>query len=64
MTRPCGQCPTGKRRYYDRIRADIVLARIQRSNNPHRQEKRVYRCRTCRGWHLTSRPFHRKQPTP
>lgn len=61
MTRPPGPCPTGKRRYYDELRARIVLARIQRSNNPNRQEKRTYHCRQCRGWHLTSRPTHGKQ---
>jgi hypothetical protein len=46
---------TGKTRYIDRIRADLVLENIQlRSRREIRDEKRSYRCSFCGGYHLTS----------
>lgn len=44
-----------KRRYPDRITAEIVLANTFRSRNTRREEMRAYRCQKCHGWHLTSR---------
>ena len=46
---------TGKRRYRDRIDAAMVLARLGWKG---RDERRVYRCPTCRGWHITSLPLN------
>lgn len=48
-------CPTGKLRYRDQIGAKFALARIDDAD-PKRREKRAYRCPSCRGWHLTSKP--------
>lgn len=42
-----------KRRYRDRIGALLALADTQRKG---RDEIRVYHCRDCKGWHLTSKP--------
>jgi hypothetical protein len=48
----------GKIRYRRRIDAKIVLARIRGKDNPRRpkSETRIYRCRDCKGFHLTSQP--------
>ncbi|WP_309049048.1 hypothetical protein [Streptomyces sp.] len=49
-------CPTGKRRYRDRIGAKYALAVLKESASWRRQETRAYHCRACNGWHLTSKP--------
>jgi hypothetical protein len=51
------RCSTGKIRYRDRIGALFALAQMRRQDKPHRAklERRVYRCRSCAGWHLTAR---------
>ncbi|MFF2383686.1 hypothetical protein [Streptomyces sp. NPDC058108] len=49
-------CPTGKRRYRDRIGAQFALAEAVNRDTERRREKRAYRCPACRGWHLTSKP--------
>lgn len=49
------KCKTGKRRYRDRVGAMIALASTQRAKSSDREEKRVYRCGHCFGWHLTSK---------
>ncbi|ROQ69199.1 hypothetical protein EDD93_3696 [Streptomyces sp. 840.1] len=54
-------CPTGKIRYRDRLAAAIALASTSRSTASRREEARTYRCRQCRGWHLTSKPA--EEPT-
>lgn len=48
-------CLSGKRRYRDRIGAQLALAVIRHRGNNKRRETRAYRCPTCRGWHLTSK---------
>ena len=47
-----------KTRYRTRVDALMALASIQATDNPRRwkHERRVYECRRCRGWHLTSEP--------
>lgn len=47
-------CLSGKRRYRDRIGAQLALAVIRRRGNNRRRETRAYRCPICGGWHLTS----------
>lgn len=44
-----------KLRYRDSVSAKLALAKLQRQDKPHHTEARAYRCRTCQGWHLTSR---------
>lgn len=48
-----------KKRYPDKIVAEIMRAKYM-SRNLHRKrdkhESRSYHCRVCDGWHLTSRP--------
>lgn len=48
-------CRSGKLRYRDRLGAEIALASTERGRASSRDEKRVYRCPDCAGWHLTSR---------
>ena len=45
-----------KRRYPDRVSADLVLAVLRRKDSTRRgkQERRAYHCHACNGWHLTS----------
>lgn len=45
-----------KRRYIDKVSADLSLAEIRTKDNPRRkeQEERSYRCSECKYWHLTS----------
>jgi hypothetical protein len=50
-------CVTGKTRY-SRLTAMIELADMQRRG---RDERRVYSCLLCGGWHLTSQA---KKPRP
>lgn len=57
MPRPASGCATGKRRYRDRLGALMTLADIEASGNAERAEKRIYHCRICHGWHLTSKPY-------
>ena len=47
-----------KKRFRDEIQAKLVLARIQRIDNPKREtdERRVYFHKDCHAWHLTSQP--------
>jgi hypothetical protein len=49
MTKRCS-----KVRYRDRIGAMLALANTQQKRSSKRAESRVYRCRACKGWHLTS----------
>lgn len=51
------RCKSGKTRYRDEIGAKLALARIQHKDSSGRakQERRVYLCPLCRGWHLTSK---------
>jgi hypothetical protein len=49
--RPRSTCPTGKRRYPDRISAKLALASTGAAG---RDEQRVYRCDKCYGFHTTS----------
>ncbi len=49
---PTTRCPHGKRRYYTRLDAEVVLVGLRR--DPARREQRSYECPTCHGWHLTS----------
>ena len=45
-----------KRRYPDRVSADLALAVLRRKDSTRRgkQERRAYHCHACNGWHLTS----------
>jgi hypothetical protein len=45
-----------KIRYRDKLAAKLALARTAHKDGSHRPkaERRVYRCPSCRGWHLTS----------
>lgn len=52
-------CWSGKRRYRDRIGAQLALAVINHRGGGRRNETRAYRCGACRGWHLTSQPARR-----
>lgn len=55
----------GKRRFRDRIAADLALARIRCSGAArHRDPVRSYACPTCDGWHLTSRRTWTTVPVP
>jgi hypothetical protein len=49
-----------KKKFRDEIAAKLVLARIQRIDNPKREtdERRVYLHQGC-GWHLTSQALAR-----
>lgn len=47
-------CRTGKKQYQDRIAALNALAVIEHQDKPGHDEKRVYRCRFCKKFHLTS----------
>lgn len=49
-------CLTGKRRYRDRIGAQLALAVIKKRTSWKGRETRAYHCPTCHGWHLTSKP--------
>lgn len=55
----------GKRRYRDRIAALLALASTTTNNKTRsaKDEKRVYHCHLCKGWHLTSQP-QRPRPEP
>ncbi|WP_306359212.1 hypothetical protein [Nocardia sp. CC227C] len=50
---PTTRCAVGKRRYFLRMDAELVLAGIDHTD-PARRERRSYRCQVCDGWHLTS----------
>lgn len=51
------RCRTsGKHRFKDSIAAKIALAEIRRIDRPTAHEQSAYRCPSCGGWHLTSRP--------
>ncbi|GAB3670473.1 hypothetical protein GCM10027597_01800 [Saccharopolyspora tripterygii] len=58
-----------KRRYPTRgvAEAELLDCRIKRAlhpdNNGNRHEQRVYACRRCQGWHLTSQP-RMERPRP
>lgn len=43
-----------KRRFRDEVGAMFALATHYSGSSRPKDEKRVYRCPTCRGWHLTS----------
>ncbi|MDN5914616.1 MAG: hypothetical protein L0I76_05830 [Pseudonocardia sp.] len=54
--RPVPQRSCGKRRYEDRIAADLSLALIRRHGRVRGKDPvRSYLCPSCDGWHLTSR---------
>lgn len=54
---------TGKVRYRDRIKAELVLEDIQlRSRREIRDEKRAYGCSFCGGYHLTSQEQQTQLP--
>lgn len=59
-SRPVGVCPTGKRRFRDRVAALLALAEIARADGERREEVRAYRCPECRGWHLTSKAVYER----
>lgn len=46
-----------KHRYWSRADAEHALAVTQASDDPWRNETRVYACRYCRGHHLTSKEY-------
>lgn len=47
-------CKTGKRRYRDRIAAQLALATLKKDDREGHTEERAYSCPYCGGWHLTS----------
>jgi len=51
------RCPkTGKIRHRTELDAKIILSKCgSPTSNTAREEKRVYRCGHCKGWHLTSK---------
>ncbi|AWM87352.1 hypothetical protein [Microvirga sp. 17 mud 1-3] len=54
---PDGSVVCVKHRFRDRDRAETELQIIAAKNwNHHRVPTRVYACRFCNGWHLTSQP--------
>lgn len=59
-SRPVGVCPTGKRRYRDRIAALLALADTTRSDSERRNEVRAYHCPDCQGWHLSSKAAYER----
>lgn len=59
------RCPvSGKRRFRDHREAVRALHRVanhrktarEHGQESRRREVRCYRCKECRGWHLTSKP--------
>ena len=54
--RPGARMSCTKRRYPDRVSADLALAVLRRKDSTRRgkQERRAYHCHACNGWHLTS----------
>ncbi len=52
------RAPCRKVRYRDRIGAQLALAGLANGHGRHetrpKDERRAYRCPTCKGWHLTS----------
>lgn len=50
---PVTRCFHGKRRYFTRADAELVLGGID-TRDPRRREVRCYQCPACHGWHLTS----------
>jgi hypothetical protein len=54
------KCLTGNFRYDVKLRALDDLAQFSRPNTPDPLRKtRIYKCRLCGGWHLTSRKLLR-----
>lgn len=52
-----GETVCVKERFTTELNANLALVRIQAANdNGHRTPIRVYACRRCHGWHLTSQP--------
>lgn len=47
---------TKKIKYRDEIAALLSLATLRREDDPNHTEQRMYRCKWCKGWHLTSQP--------
>ncbi|MFD6390779.1 hypothetical protein [Nocardia sp. NPDC060259] len=47
------RCFHGKRRFFTRADAELVLGGID-TRDPRRREVRSYQCPACHGWHLTS----------
>lgn len=54
------RCPTGKRKYYDRLGALLALAESSASASAQRNEVRAYRCPRCNCWHLTSKALYER----
>ena len=55
LVRPNNNCH--KYIYDSKQEADNTLQFVQNKNENHRQETYSYFCRTCSGWHLTSRQY-------
>lgn len=63
ITKLKGKCATGKIRYHDKKQAVAYLHSIQNRRAfqldlytaANRNEKRIYKCPECQGFHLTSR---------
>ena len=43
-----------KKKRYDKIGAQLALATCKNKSSGHRIEKRLYYCKHCKGYHLTS----------
>jgi hypothetical protein len=57
------RCVTGKVGYFAAADAELYLAGIDR-DDPRRREQRVYHCRLCDGWHLTSQTLRTPETAP
>jgi len=55
-----GKC--SKRRWRDKIGAELFIATVQRKDNVKRPktECRAYYCGICKGWHTTSQPIRER----
>lgn len=55
-------CATGKRGFDSLTDALSALAeaQVEKVRRSHRAEKRVYQCRVCGNYHLTSKKFWRR----
>lgn len=53
-------CPTGKRKFPDRVSALLALADTLARSDGRRNEVRAYHCPKCRRWHLTSKAVYER----
>ena len=51
---PIGTCPTGKMRYDSYQRAARALKEKKRRKSGLSKPVKMYRCKVCSGWHLSS----------